>query len=156
MRRPSFNEKDVSDKQHVIRKLSRIGKRNVIDHVRGRAGALASVDDAVANLVRRLAADGELNNTYLAFITDNGHQLGEHRHFSKTLGFEESVRTPLLVRGPGCRCCVAGSGRAQRPVPGGDRSDRVALPRDPHQPVHLHEVPRRFRRVVRPAAGPDA
>jgi N-acetylglucosamine-6-sulfatase len=68
---------------------------------RGRIGALRAVDDAVAALVRQLAADGELDNTYVAFITDNGYLLGEHRWIGKILGYEEALRTPLLVRGPG-------------------------------------------------------
>ena len=68
---------------------------------RGRASALSSLDETVGPLVEELRAQGELDNTYLVFITDNGFQLGEHRWFGKILPYEESVRTPMLVRGPG-------------------------------------------------------
>lgn len=97
----SFNERDVSDKPHLIRKQSPAAARKVVRTQQARAGALASVDDALAQLVEQLEEDGELDNTYIVFITDNGYQLGEHRWFGKTLPYEENLRTPMLVRGPG-------------------------------------------------------
>jgi arylsulfatase A-like enzyme len=57
----------------------------------------------VAALIEQLAVDGELANTYVAFITDNGFLLGEHRWVGKTLGYEPALKTPLLARGPGIR-----------------------------------------------------
>ncbi len=98
---PSFNERDVSDKPHVIRRQQTSAPQKVVRTQLARAGALASVDDALAQLVQQLEADGELDNTYIVFITDNGYQLGEHRWFGKTLPYEENLRTPMLVRGPG-------------------------------------------------------
>jgi len=98
---PSFNERDVSDKPHLIRRQTPAAARKVVRTQQARAGALASVDDALAQLVEQLEEDGELDNTYIVFITDNGYQLGEHRWFGKTLPYEENLRTPMLVRGPG-------------------------------------------------------
>lgn len=99
--KPSFNERDVSDKQGLVRKQKVVSPRKVVRLQQARAASLISVDDALARLVQQLEADGELDNTYIVFVTDNGYQLGEHRWFGKTLPYEENLRTPMLVRGPG-------------------------------------------------------
>lgn len=101
LRSPAFNEADVSDKQNEFSTHDFVDREYLRELILGRAGALASVDDAVAALVEQLADDGELANTYLVFITDNGYLLGEHRFVGKVMPYEESVRTPMLVRGPG-------------------------------------------------------
>jgi N-acetylglucosamine-6-sulfatase len=63
---------------------------------------MLAVDEMVASLVDELEAAGELENTYIVFTSDNGYHLGEHRIPSeKDRPYEESVRVPLFVRGPG-------------------------------------------------------
>lgn len=37
----------------------------------------------------------------IIYLTDNGYSLGEHRHVGKTCGYEECIRTPMLIRYPG-------------------------------------------------------
>jgi hypothetical protein len=60
------------------------------------------VDDLVAAVVGKLGAQGVLSNTYIVFTSDNGWHHGEHRIKSgKSKPYEESIRMPLLVRGPG-------------------------------------------------------
>ncbi len=45
---------------------------------------------------------GELEKTVILFTSDNGYLHGEHRMPSeKVVPYEESIRVPLLVRGPG-------------------------------------------------------
>ena len=98
--RPSFNE----DNQGKPPALARLGKvaRGDVQRVRNhRADALSSVDDAVEGIVSSLKETGQLDNTVIFFTSDNGYLLGEHRYVGKVLAYEESVRVPLLVRGPG-------------------------------------------------------
>ena len=104
-RPPSFNEKDVSDKPTWIRsrprltpdKSAKIDKRH-----EGRAETLQSLDDMVAGIVRKLKDRGVMGNTYVFFTSDNGWAEGEHRRpGGKANPYEEDVRMPLLVRGPG-------------------------------------------------------
>jgi N-acetylglucosamine-6-sulfatase len=46
--------------------------------------------------------NGELDDTVLMFTSDNGFFHGEHRIFrGKELVYEESIRVPLAIRGPG-------------------------------------------------------
>ena len=63
-------------------------------------------------MIETLEQTGQLEDTYIFFATDNGVLLGEHRFFDKKKGtpYEEAVRTPLLVRGPGV---PAGESRSQ-------------------------------------------
>ncbi len=63
---------------------------------------MQAVDDLVAGVVKKLGRAGVLNNTYIFFTSDNGWELGEHRiTHGKRRPYEESIRVPLLVRGPG-------------------------------------------------------
>jgi arylsulfatase A-like enzyme len=101
----SFNESDVRDKPPSIKSLSLLSTTQIaqIDtlHER-RVESLQSVDELVAAVVGKLQNEGVLDNTYVVFTSDNGFHHGEHRIKSgKSKPYEEDVRMPLLVRGPG-------------------------------------------------------
>jgi arylsulfatase A-like enzyme len=98
---PSFNEKTVSDKPRYVIKGGKVDRRKVQRLFTQRIRSLASVDLAVARIVKALRRAGELDDTVIAFISDNGYLNGEHRFQGKKLAYEESVRVPLLIRGPG-------------------------------------------------------
>jgi arylsulfatase A-like enzyme len=104
-RRPNYDEADVSDKPSVMRRYERLDpelQRKIDDAHRTRLAALLSVDEAVARIVRELEQAGELDRTVIVFTSDNGYLHGEHRFPSeKVVPYEESVRVPLLIRGPG-------------------------------------------------------
>ena len=43
-----------------------------------------------------------MRNTYIFFISDNGYHIGQHRlTHGKRTAYEEDIRVPLMVRGPG-------------------------------------------------------
>jgi arylsulfatase A-like enzyme len=104
-RTPGFDESDVADKPRRIRRLPRLSARDVaaLDAIhRDRLRSLAAVDEMVGDLLDELAARGELERTYLVFTSDNGYHLGQHRlPAGKFTAYEEDVRVPLIVRGPG-------------------------------------------------------
>jgi arylsulfatase A-like enzyme len=62
---------------------------------------LSSVDDSVGMLLDYLKEAGLDQNTIVVYSSDQGFFLGEHGWFDKRWIFEESLRTPLLVRWPG-------------------------------------------------------
>lgn len=69
---------------------------------RKRLQSMLSVDDMVAEIVQELEKHGRLRNTYIFFTSDNGFHLGEHRlREGKSTAYEEDIRVPLIVRGPG-------------------------------------------------------
>jgi N-acetylglucosamine-6-sulfatase len=100
----SFNEGDVSDKPPSIRSLPLLSQSQIaqIDTLHEkRLESLQSVDELVGAVVDKLQTEGVLDNTYVVFTSDNGFHHGEHRIKSgKEKPYEESIRVPLLVRGP--------------------------------------------------------
>jgi len=62
---------------------------------------LAAVDESVGQVLDTLQANGLAENTFVIFSSDNGFFLGEHRRKDKRLAYEESIRIPLLICGPG-------------------------------------------------------
>jgi N-acetylglucosamine-6-sulfatase len=67
-----------------------------------RLESMLAVDEMIGSLVDELEAAGELEDTYIFFTSDNGYHLGEHRlKRGKKTPYEEAVRVPLFIRGPG-------------------------------------------------------
>ncbi|HVL11167.1 MAG TPA: sulfatase/phosphatase domain-containing protein, partial [Gemmata sp.] len=64
-------------------------------------GCIKAVDEGVGKLLDYLDKEGLAENTIVVYASDQGFYLGEHGWFDKRWIFEESLRTPLLVRWPG-------------------------------------------------------
>jgi arylsulfatase A-like enzyme len=62
---------------------------------------IAAVDDNVGRILQYLDHGGLADNTVVVYSSDQGFYLGEHGWFDKRWIYEESLRTPLLVRWPG-------------------------------------------------------
>lgn len=62
---------------------------------------IAAVDDSVGRLLKYLDDAGLASNTVVMYASDQGFYLGEHGWFDKRWMYEESLRTPFLVRWPG-------------------------------------------------------
>ena len=62
---------------------------------------LGAVDEDTGKLLAYLAQRGLLKNTVIFFMGDNGMLFGEHGLIDKRNAYEESMRVPLLVYGPG-------------------------------------------------------
>lgn len=72
------------------------------DYYRARLQALQGVDEIVEQVVNQLEDAGILDDTYIIYSSDNGFHLGQHRlPPGKECGFDEDIRVPLIVRGPG-------------------------------------------------------
>lgn len=64
-------------------------------------GTVKAVDESVGQLLEYLDQEGLAQNTIVVYCADQGFYLGEHGWFDKRWIFEESLRTPLVVRWPG-------------------------------------------------------
>ena len=62
---------------------------------------ISSVDDNVGRLLDYLDETGLAENTVVVYTSDQGFYLGEHGWFDKRFIYDESFKTPLLVRWPG-------------------------------------------------------
>jgi N-acetylglucosamine-6-sulfatase len=104
-RPPSFNEADVSDKPAWLQSrplltATQIAQLDLL--YRKRLQSLLAVEDLLEQLIQTLRATHQLRHTYILFTSDNGFHLGQHRlPAGKNTAYEEDLRVPLLVRGPG-------------------------------------------------------
>lgn len=100
-------EKDVSDKPAWIRALplAQQSNRTYLEEIyRLRLRSLASVDELIGGVIKQLNDSGVLDNTYVIYTGDNGYHVGNHRFGAgKTLAYEEEIRVPFVIRGPGIR-----------------------------------------------------
>ncbi|WP_244825963.1 sulfatase family protein [Carboxylicivirga linearis] len=62
---------------------------------------IAGVDKSVGKILNYLKEIGLDKNTIVVYSSDQGFYLGEHGWFDKRFMYEESLRTPLLVKWPG-------------------------------------------------------
>lgn len=62
---------------------------------------IASVDKSVGSVLTYLKENGLDKNTIVVYSSDQGFYLGEHGWFDKRFMYEESLRTPLLIKWPG-------------------------------------------------------
>ena len=64
-------------------------------------GTILSVDDSVGRVRAWLDETGQLENTIVVFVGDNGLLEGEHGMVDKRTMHEPSIRIPMVVRYPG-------------------------------------------------------
>ncbi|MGA1465728.1 MAG: sulfatase-like hydrolase/transferase, partial [Balneolaceae bacterium] len=69
-------------------------------YMRDYLACIAGVDENVGRLLDYLKETGLDNNTIVMYSADQGFYLGEHGWFDKRFMYEESFRTPLLIRYP--------------------------------------------------------
>jgi arylsulfatase A-like enzyme len=60
-----------------------------------------SVDEGIGRLLKTLDELNLADNTIVVYTSDQGFYLGEHGWFDKRFMYEQSLRTPLVVRWPG-------------------------------------------------------
>jgi len=68
--------------------------------IKNQLRCVASIDDGVGMIFKALAETGQLDNTLIAFSSDNGYLWGEHKLGDKRAAYEESIRIPLMMRYP--------------------------------------------------------
>jgi arylsulfatase A-like enzyme len=119
-RPPGFDEADVSDKPAFIRMIPPLDEAELgrlEREYQRRLASLQAIDDMVARIVEALETAEMLDDTYVIYSSDNGFHLGEHRlPAGKDFPYEEDIRVPAVVRGPG--------------VPAGETTEAMVLNSD--------------------------
>jgi arylsulfatase A-like enzyme len=64
-------------------------------------GLITHMDEQIGRILGALEATGQAKNTIVIFAADNGLALGSHGLLGKQSVFEHSMRTPLIIAGPG-------------------------------------------------------
>jgi arylsulfatase A-like enzyme len=62
---------------------------------------LLGIDESIGAVLQKLEETGQLDNTVVIYMGDNGFSFGEHGLIDKRHAYEESMRVPLLVYAPG-------------------------------------------------------
>lgn len=83
-------------------------------YLRDYCSVINSVDRNIGTLYDYLEKEGLLENTMIVYTSDQGFYMGEHGWFDKRFMYEESFRTPLIIRMPDCM---------GRPKPGKDKTE---------------------------------
>ncbi|KXZ51607.1 hypothetical protein GPECTOR_12g571 [Gonium pectorale] len=96
---PNFNVAPP-DELGLVNELKGTGA--VQKHYLARVRSLRAVDEMIGRLVMVLSSLRALSDTYLIYTSDNGFQLGNHAQAQgKQFHWEEVVRVPFFMRGPG-------------------------------------------------------
>lgn len=102
---PSFNEADVHNKPAWVQSLPLLTDaqiKSADSFQRGRLRTTRGIEDLLEQVLAALVAAGKLDTTYVFLASDNGLLMGEHRAVGrKNNHYEETIRVPLMVRGPG-------------------------------------------------------
>ena len=104
-RPPSFNEADTSDKPQLTNPPLREREiREIEQGWRCNLAAMRDVDTELHRLLDHLERDGELENTVVVYLSDNGYYYGEHRLTTdKRLPLEPALRIPMAISVGGAR-----------------------------------------------------
>jgi N-acetylglucosamine-6-sulfatase len=147
---PNFNEADVSDKPAGFASRPALTPEqiaNVERRYRCRAESLLAIDEGVERVVGALRDAGELDDTLVIYTSDNGFFHGEHRvALGKNRVYEEAIRVPLLLRGPG----VARGVSVAEPAINADLAPTILDAAGAEAPVALDG-----RSLLQPAAHPS-
>jgi arylsulfatase A-like enzyme len=97
---PAVMESDCSDKPPYVRLFNRSCSKGKDDRVK-QLRTLMSVDDLVDRVLRTVQAKGELGNTLVFFLSDNGSLWSEHGLGGKRHAYLKSIQIPMLARWTG-------------------------------------------------------
>ncbi len=104
-RSPAFNERNMRDKPHWLRRSGRLTEARIARIDEGyalRLESLQAVDEMIARVIQRVQDQGELDSTYFIFLSDNGYFLGEYRQpHGKDAPYDPAARLPFVMSGPG-------------------------------------------------------
>ena len=104
--------KEVSEPFPNFEKALRYGydkPENIRRHFQRYYSAITEMDAALGRVLDAVDRLGLRDNTYFLFMGDNGWFMGEHGFTSKVLPYEESIRVPMIVAGPGIERRVDGN-----------------------------------------------
>jgi len=76
------------------------GDEQYQESVRNYYRLISGIDDVVGRVVAQLEAQGLLDNTVIIFTSDHGFFLGEWGLAGKWLGYDDSIRIPLIIADP--------------------------------------------------------
>ena len=101
----SYAENNVADKpawaeEQANKRFSTLKDSRDDFHLR-QLRALNSVDQAIGDIVEKIAELGQTENTVFIFTSTNGYLWGEHKLWGKNAPYDEALHVPLVLVYPG-------------------------------------------------------
>ncbi|HEV2296305.1 MAG TPA: sulfatase [Tepidisphaeraceae bacterium] len=94
-------EEENAQKFATMPEEPELTKRNYQRYIKDYLRCVQSVDDNIGRVLKYLDESGLAANTIVIYTSDQGFFLGDHGWYDKRFMYEESLRTPLVVRWPG-------------------------------------------------------
>lgn len=71
------------------------------EHLKEYYAIISHLDTQIGEIMSALKASGKMDNTYIIYTADHGLAVGERGLFGKQNMYEESIRAPFIIWGPG-------------------------------------------------------
>jgi arylsulfatase A-like enzyme len=100
---PNYNEQDISDKPVWLQGRSLISPEDQEGDLKIRRlqwQMLWSLDQSIGAILDALDRQGQLDNTLIIYLSDNGLLINEHRLAGKAYVYEEVTHVPFALRYP--------------------------------------------------------
>jgi choline-sulfatase len=94
---------DVRDEQAVSGVWDRRDEATIRNEIGREFACMENIDMQIGRVLARLAAMGELENTWIVYTSDHGIAIGRHGLQGKQNLYEHTWRVPLIVAGPGVK-----------------------------------------------------
>lgn len=97
---PPFDNGDMNERDEKLAPMPRTEadtKKQLCDYY----GMISSQDHAVGRCLAALKSSGQFENTIIVYTGDHGLCIGSHGYFGKQNAYDDSVKVPLIISGPG-------------------------------------------------------
>ena len=91
---------DLRDENSVEGVMTKRDEATVRNERGKELAAIEAIDTEIGRVLEKLEATGELDNTYIFFVSDHGIAVGKHGLMCKQNLYEHSLKIPFIVKGP--------------------------------------------------------
>ena len=92
---PSWRKTDLGPTKYKPKR--NFTNKKILSYIPQYYGMVKCIDDNIGRLIAKLKADGNLENTIIAFSSDHGDLMGEHGRLNKGTPHETSAKIPFIV-----------------------------------------------------------
>ena len=96
-----LNEQDTKGKPPAGLSGAELKRWKFKRYMQDYLACIAAMDENIGRFLNYLDQNGLAENTIVIYTSDQGFFLGEHNMYDKRFMYEESLRTPFLIRWPG-------------------------------------------------------
>jgi arylsulfatase A-like enzyme len=91
---------DLRDENSVEGVMTKRDEATVRNERGKELATIEAIDTEIGRVLQKLRATGELDNTYILFISDHGIAVGKHGLMGKQNLYEHSIKIPFIIKGP--------------------------------------------------------